>query len=149
MPNHYAITNEQAKVLASMLDQKYVSQLGDRYFDVHGCKEGQVITIRVTLRDAKGTFVYPVEARMATEDQDLTVMEARDLLLDYIDAYFDEYLNGEGDTYLTIDWSTYECDGFELQMRGQILNSHLEQLADDLIAGKRIDLERLSGRILN
>lgn len=149
MSINQAISEEQSKILASMLSRKYGGQIGSRFFDVESTKDGQVITIRVTLRDSKGTFVYPVEARMNTEDQDLTVTEARDLMLDYIDAYFDEYLNGGEETYLTLDWSNYDCDGFDLQMRGQILNLHLEQLAEDLIEGKEVSLEKLTGKTLN
>lgn len=144
-----ALSKEQSKLLSSMLDRKYGSHLGSRYFDVESRKDGQVISVRVTLKDAKGTFVYPVEARMTTEDQDLSAAEARDILVDYIDAYFDEFLNNGEETYLTIDWSDYECDGIDLQMRGQILNTHLENLADELIEGKKISLEDLTGKILN
>lgn len=144
-----SLSKEQSKVLATMLDQKYGGQLGARYFNVEARKDGDVVTVSVTLRDAKGAFVYPVEARMATEEQDLSTSEARDLLLDFIDAYFDEYLNGGEETYLTIDWSDYDCDGFDLQMRGQILNSHLEGLAESIIEGRKVSGEDLTGKQLN
>lgn len=143
------LSAEQSKILATMLDQKYGGQLGSRFFNVEGHKDGNVVTVRVTLRDAKGTFTYPVEARIETGEQDLTTTEARDLLLDYIDAYFDEFLNGGEETYLTIDWSNYDCDGLDLQMRGQILNTHLESLADKIIEGEAISLEQVTGKILN
>lgn len=143
------LSKEQSKILAGILDRKYGSHLGNRYFDVESRNEGAVVLIKVTLRDAKGTFLYPVEARMNTEEQDLSVSEARDLMLDYIDAYFEEFLSSGEDTYLTIDWSDYECDGFDLQMRGQIFNEHLDKLADDLLEGRKLDLGKLSGKILH
>lgn len=144
-----ALSKEQSKILASMLDRKYGSYLASRYFDVETRTENQVLTLKVTLRDAKGLFVYPVEARIALDEQDLSLSEARDLLLDYVDAYFDEFLSNGEDTYLTLDWSNYECDGYDLQMRGQILNSHLENMADQLIDGKGLDLSQLTGKTLH
>jgi hypothetical protein len=71
-------------------------------------------------------------------DQDLKIDEARDFLLDFMDAYVQEYLSGGEEIYLTIDWATYDCDGIELQLRGQILNSQLEELADQMINGSEI-----------
>ena len=52
-----------------------------------------------------------------------------------MDAYIQEFLSGGEETYLTIDWSNYDCDGIELQLRGQILNVKLEELADQMISG--------------
>jgi hypothetical protein len=51
-----------------------------------------------------------------------------------MDAYIEEFLSGGEETYLTLDWSTYDCDGIELQMRGQILNLRLESMADELMS---------------
>ena len=144
-----ALSKEQSKILATMLDRKYASYLAARYFDIESRTDNQVVTIKVTLRDAKGKFVYPVEARIALDDQDLSVSEARDLLLDYVDAYFDEFLSNGEETLLTLDWSSYECDGYDIQLRGHIINSHLETMADELIAGKELDLGRLTGKVVH
>ena len=143
------MSQEQAKSLASAMDRKYGAWLGPRYFEVESQSDSSKLEITVTVRDAKGTFVYPIEARILYQDQDLKLSEARDLLLDYIDAYIEEFLTGGEATTLTIDWSDYECDGIDLQMRGQIQNNFLEQIADDLISGEKIDLEKLSGKKLH
>lgn len=143
------LSKEQGKILANILDRKYGSYLGNRYFDVESRADHQVVAIKVTLRDAKGTFVYPVEARMSIEDHELTVSEARDFLLDYVDAYFDEYLTSGEETLLTIDWANFECEDYDLQMRGQILNGHLEKMADELLEGNELDLGKLTGKVLH
>lgn len=147
--SNIALSKEQSKILATMLDRKYSSYLAARYFDIESRTDNQVVTIKVTLRDAKGKFVYPVEARMTLDDQDLSISEARDLLLDYVDGYFDEFLSNGEEILLTIDWSSYECDGYDIQLRGQILNSHLESIADELIAGKEVDLGRITGKVVH
>ncbi len=126
---------EQKKTLAEMLERKYGSWLGKRYFEVEGHVDGPALNLKVTLKTADRSFVYPIEARMLYADQDMKMDQARDFLLDFIDAYLQEYLSGGEETYLTIDWSNYDCDGIELQMRGQILNEKLEELADQWMNG--------------
>lgn len=127
--------SEQKKTLAEMLERKYGNWLGKRYFEVEGHLDGPALYLKVTLKTSDRSFVYPIEARMLYADQDMKMDQARDFLLDFIDAYLQEYLSGGEETYLTIDWSSYECDGIELQMRGQILNEKLEELADQWMNG--------------
>jgi hypothetical protein len=123
-------------MLSEMLERKYGAWLGKRYFEVDGHLEGTAIYVKVTLTTSDKSYVYPVEARMLYLDQGLKMEEARDFLLDFVDAYLEEYLSQGENTYLTIDWSDYDCDGVELQMRGQILNEKLEALADQWMSGK-------------
>ena len=148
-PNMTSMSAEQSRSLSDMLDRKFGTWLGARYFEVKSQADASVLQLTITMRDAKGAFVYPIESRIAYQDQDLKINEARDLLLDYVGAYLEEFLTGGESILLTIDWSEYECDGIDLQMRGQILNMNLEQMADDLLAGKGIDLEKLLGKTLN
>jgi hypothetical protein len=75
---------------------------------------------------------------MMFEDQDLKADAARSFLLDFIDSYVEEYLSGGEETYLPIDWATYDYEGLELQLRGQVLNTKLEALADQLLNGSAI-----------
>lgn len=147
--SNVVLSKEQSKILAGMLDRKFGSYLGKRYFDIESKSDDKSVAIKVTLRDSKGVFVYPVEARMSLEDQDLSVTEARDFLLDYVDDYFNEFLANGEETLLTIDWSDYECDGYDIQMRGQILNAHLEQMADKLLSGETLDLGTLTGKVVH
>jgi hypothetical protein len=123
------------QVVAQLLERKYGAWLGQRYIEVESHSDGSVLTIKITLRNRDKSYVYPIEGRMVFADQDLTVDEARDFLLDFMDAYIQEFLSGGEETYLTIDWSNYDCDGIELQLRGQILNVKLEELADQMISG--------------
>lgn len=131
-------TSEQALAeknqdLASLLDKKYGTWLGQRFFEVTSSLQLAVVSVKVTLRNADKSFFYPIEGRIQFEDQDLKPNSARDFLLDYIDTYLEEFLTGGEETYLPIDWANYDCDGIELQLRGQILNIKLEELADQLL----------------
>jgi len=126
---------EKNHEISGMLEKKYGSWLGQRYFEVSVNMESASVFVTVTLRNADKSFFYPIEGRMLHADQELKASDARDMLLDYIDSYIEEFLTGGEETYLPIDWANYECDGVELQLRGQILNIKLEQLADQLING--------------
>lgn len=133
-------THEQALVeknqdLASLLEKKYGQWLGQRFFEVASSAQSSVVHVKVTIRNADKSFFYPIEGRINFEDQDLGEQEARDFVLDYIDAYIEEFLTGGEETYLPIDWANFDCEGLELQLRGQILNVKLEQLADQLLGG--------------
>lgn len=133
-------TPEQNTMMSRELKAKYANALGDRYFVVDGKLSGKILNTIVTLRNDSGKFYYPVECRINLDDQDISVNDARDLLLDFTDAYFEEYLMSDPDTFLTIDWSNYECDGIEFQMKGQILNQYLESAADEILKGSNATL---------
>jgi hypothetical protein len=63
-------------------------------------------------------------------------MSSRDaalFLVDYIDAYYEEYLR-DGETFLPIDWAEYESEGVVFQLKGQVLNLEAEKLADEILA---------------
>ena len=126
------------QAIAETLERKYGTWLGQRYFEVETRSDKAVFSVKVILRNADKSFVYPIEGRIMYADQDMTLDAARDFLVDFIDAYIQEYLSGGEETYLTIDWSDYECDGIELQLRGQILNLKLEELADQWINGSGV-----------
>ena len=126
------------QAVSEVLETKYRSWLNDRYFEVESSVEGPVVLVKVTLQNADKSFVYPVEGRMMFEDQDLKADEARSFLLDFIDSYVEEYLSGGEETYLPIDWATYDCEGLELQLRGQVLNTKLEALADQFLNGSAL-----------
>jgi hypothetical protein len=130
---HEQALEEKNHDLASLLEKKYAQWLGQRFFEVFSTAQSSVVHVKVTIRSADKSFFYPIEGRINYEDQDLKAQEARDLVLDYIDAYIEEFLTGGEETYLPIDWANYDCEGLELQLRGQILNVKLEELADQLM----------------
>ncbi len=127
------VTPAECTDLAKIMTLKYGAQLGDRTFSIVATTEKENVSIVVTLASPNGRFHYPVEARMeATAAQDVTVPEAYTLLLDYVDAYFEEYL--QEDCLLPIDWKEYDFEGCTLQIRGQVSNLELERAADLLLA---------------
>jgi hypothetical protein len=126
---------EKNQLVAMMFEQKYGAWLGQRFFEVESHVDGPVLTAKILIRNADKSFFYPIEGRMMYAEQNLKLDDAREFLLDFMDAYVKEYLSGGEETYLAIDWSTYTCEGVELQLRGQILNYRIEELGDQLLAG--------------
>ena len=125
-------------ITAQLLERKYGAWLGQRYVEVESQSDGSALMMKITLKNRDKSYVYPIEGRINFADQDMKVDDARDFLVDFMDAYIQEFLSGGEETYLTIDWSNYDCDGVELQLRGQILNVMLEELADRLINGSEV-----------
>ena len=130
---HEQALAEKNQEVANLFEKKYGAWLGQRFFEVTSATQSAGVTVNVTLRNADKSFFYPIEGRIQHEDQDMKADEARSFLLDYIDAYIEEFLTGGEETYLPIDWANYDCEGLELQLRGQILNIKLEELADQLM----------------
>jgi hypothetical protein len=58
------------------------------------------------------------------------------LLLDFIDVYFEEFFHDRQDTWLPIDWAGFNFEGFEFELKGQVLNKRTEELADLFLEGK-------------
>lgn len=121
--------------LAALMQRKYAGFLAQRFFEVSVSKDVTGVHAKMTLRNQDGSFFYPVEGRMAFVDSDLSPRESALLLLNYMDAYFDEYLREGGDVYLPIDWAEYEYEGVPLQLKGQIYNLVIEKMADELLRG--------------
>ena len=64
----------------------------------------------------------------------MTANEAALFLIDYIDTYFEEFLLEEDEElYLPIDWAKHTYEAVEFEVKGQIKNEKLEDMADDLL----------------
>jgi hypothetical protein len=128
------LDQEDCEALAKAMESKYAMALKGRHFKVEAEVKGRGVFVKVILSNQDKSFYYPVEARVLYEKEELQRGEAALFLLDYIDAYFDEYLNQEHEEiYLPIDWADFQYEAIDFQMRGQILNLKLEALAEELL----------------
>jgi hypothetical protein len=130
------VTVEECAEFSRQMERKYAAFLRQRSFETKVRKDARGIYATVTLRNASGSYFYPVEGRVAHLDHDLSERAAALFVLDYIEAYFAEYFREDGGVFLPIDWADYECDGIPLQLKGQILNLEVEKMADELLAGE-------------
>ena len=128
------LTVEEIADLSRIMNIKYGSQLKQRYFSIVSHVDQVVAFATTTLQNSDGSFFYPVEARMAHKEQNISPREAQLFLIDYIDQYFTDFFNEDEGVLLPIDWCTYRCEDFDLQIRGQILNQRAQNHADELLA---------------
>jgi hypothetical protein len=132
--NFIKLEKDECLALAEILEKKYNHWRKDRSFQVAAYADQQGTFAKVALLNSKRTFYYPVEARINHKDHEMDRREAATFLLDYIDYYFEEFFReGEG-IYLPIDWAQHTCEGIAFDIKGQIHNSYLEDLADQLLA---------------
>ena len=97
------------------------------------------VLVQVLLSNEDESFFYPVDARVKFEVEEMSVNEAALFLIDYIDVYFEEFLLEEDEElYLPIDWKDFEYEAVNFQMKGQIFNKSLENMADELLRQSEI-----------
>ncbi len=125
---------EDISKLQNLMETKHKMFLNDRGFKIEARREDAAIYVTVTLSRADRTFYYPVESRMDFIKEDMTQDEAALFLIDYIDLYFEDYFAEEENTFIPIDWANYFYDATDFQMKGQIRNLKLEEMADQILA---------------
>ena len=123
--------------IVTLMNRKYAAWIGERYFKADIRYESNAVHVTITLRDEAGTAVYPVEGRILTTAQNIGAQEGAEILIDFIDTYFEDHFKSGGDSLLPIDWSEYSFEEKTLQVRGQICNEKLERLADALLSGEK------------
>ena len=128
------LTQEELNELAEAMDDKYRIGLNGRSFAIEAKVEGIGVLVKVTLENSEKTFVYPVEARIDFKKEEMTENKSALFLIDYIDTYFEEFLLEEDEElYLPIDWAKHTYEAVEFEVRGQIKNEKLEDMADELL----------------
>ena len=127
---------ETSRTALQLLKQRHRRRLKpDEDFRVAAHVEPPFVVVTLTLANADESFYYPMEARVLAETEGLDDEAAcAELCLDFLDYYVGEYLRGERDVYLNLDWSGVRFGEYEVQARGQVLNLKLERLADELLA---------------
>ncbi len=128
------LNQDECKALAQAMESKYAMALRGRSFQLNADIKGRGVFVKVVLSNQDKSFYYPVEARVLYEKEEMQAGEAALFLIDYIDAYFEEYLVHENESlYLPIDWADFQYEAIDFQMRGQIQNLKLEELAEQLL----------------
>jgi hypothetical protein len=131
------LTDDELKELAKAMNTKYKSVLDGRLFSLEAEHKDDGVYVTVLLKNKDSSFYYPVEARVKYKHEELGVSEAALFLIDYIDTYFEEFLVSQ-EIYLPIDWADYEYEAVDFQIKGQILNKKLDQLADELLGTSQL-----------
>jgi len=143
-PDSLVLTLEEIQKVEKSLNTKFASWLKDRNFQVSATADENSAEVNVTLKNHNESFCYPIESRIMHKEQNVSKKESVMFLVDYIESYFDEYFREEERVYLPIDWMAYDCEGISFQIKGQVLNVCLDNLADRLLAGEVVSEEDIS-----
>ena len=132
--NKKFITADECVELAKALETKYRIAMNGRSFSIKAENTETDVSVSVLLESQDKSFHYPVDARVKFESEEMTANEAALFLIDYIDIYFEEFLLEEDESlYLPIEWNDFEYEAVNFQMKGQIFNRKLDNMADELL----------------
>ena len=119
--------------LASCMDKKYAMHLSGRGFKIKNWQADEGVYVEVTLAHKDRSFVYPVSGRIKHKQEEMSEREAALFLIDYIDSYFEEFWQEDEDLFIPIDWTNFDYEAVDFQLRGQIFNEKVESMADELL----------------
>ena len=133
------IEQDELNELASILNIRYASSLGERQFSFTADLDFQkdVAQVQVLLQNQDQSFYYPVDGRISAENHTLSLRECALAVIDFIEAYFGEYFGGDENVFLPIDWNDFSFEGIDFQLKGQVRNLKAEQMADELLYPKQ------------
>ena len=128
------LSEDNCQDLGRIMTLKYAAFLGDRSFTIMSKADRSTAEVTVTALNPENTFVYPIEARIDLTKCSLNAKDACLLMLDYIDSYFEEFFREEENVFVPIDWTSYSFEGSSFELKGQIRNVKVEELADKLLS---------------
>ena len=126
------LTQPECDDLARIMTIKHGPSLGQKRFSIRCSEDEQGVFAEVVLSDDNESFYYPVKGRYH-KSGDLSSKHAASLMLDYIDLYFEDYLNDDS-VLLQLDWGDHVFEGEAFQLKGQVINKKLDRLADELLS---------------
>ena len=136
--NSELLPQSECDDLARIMSIKLANGLAGKYFVIQCFQQEDGFYVKVILRNQKETFYYPVEGRYHRSGS-LTGRAAIELMLDYIDLYFADYVQ-DSSVLLPLDWKDYHFNEQCFQLRGQISNSYVERMADELLKNNKQQL---------
>jgi hypothetical protein len=126
----------ETKKISALLNMKYRALLDNEQFQVESGHDDNQVQIKVTLERSDKSVFYPIELihvfEAREEQSQVTPDELAVLMLDYIDVYWQEYLNDGRDVFVPLAWGKHTCEGIDFFIRGFVRNRSLEEQADEL-----------------
>jgi hypothetical protein len=120
-----------------LLQDRYGAMLRDERFEIAARVEGDNPVMQVVLRSNDRTLVYTMEAALIRADYPaMTLSDALDVCVDFLDWYLGEYFREERDAFLPLDWKKYRFGDLEVMARGDLRNALLDDLADAWLRGE-------------
>ena len=104
-------------------------------------EEGAVMLTLIIAR-LDGTSSHKMEAALEVpEDDSVSLSDACDLCLDFLDWFLDLYFGDNRETLLPMDWQAHQFGEHRIMARGDITNPTLDDAADAWLRGERPEID--------
>jgi hypothetical protein len=132
------LSTVEANEVCRLLEAKYKPFLQDEIFLLETGKSKFQTQLKCTLAKNDGSVAYPLEIVSVFGDQEngsiKTAQEICYAMIDFVDKYWSEYLEKGRDTFVGIDWETFEFEGLTICMRGFVRNLEVERITEEWLA---------------
>jgi len=129
----FRIPTEDCDRMAQTLQSHYGPRLRDERFTVSGRVEPGFVELTVHLERLDRSQRYWMEFRAALAENRMGEEAARDLVLDFVGYYLDQYFDGGRDLLLPLDFQPYEMGSHVVYARGDIAYPLLDAEADRIL----------------
>lgn len=129
----FRIPPEDCDRIAAALHARYAPRLRDERFAVTGRVEPGFVELAVALERLDRSQRYGMEFRAALAENRMGEEAARDLLLDFVGYYLDQYFEGGRDPLLPLDFQPYEMGSHVVYARGDVTFPLLDAEADRIL----------------
>ena len=129
-----AISDPLAAEITSLMRGRWQDCLAPgETFEVSGHYAETELAVKVILVKGPQGANYRLEAGVNWKENALTREDAIYALLDLLDGYVGDYLEGGRDERVPLDWQPVEVDGRTIRVRGVLTYPTLEVEADQLL----------------
>lgn len=141
-------TKEDIANIITLLAARHAVFLKDEHFEIGGRVEPGFLELTAAIVNSEDTFRYEMEIRVPLKAMDTLLdvsrdgrtgkepspSEARDIALDFLGYYLDEYFQSGRELLLPLDLQPFEFGEWTVWARGDITNPKLDRMADEIIA---------------
>jgi len=134
--------SEEAARWVEALVGRHGRYLLDEEIKITGRIEEGAVIVTAILSRLDRTSSYQMEAAVELpEDDSVSLDDASDLCMDFIDWYLGQYFGDNRETLLPLDWQSHQFGEHKVLARGDVSNPILDEAADAWLRGERPDVE--------
>ena len=131
MSRVFSVEEEQA--VLDLLHERYGHFLCGERFRLGGRVEPNFIQLDLFLERDDQRFRYEMYFYLSLEENHVEVSEGRDIVLDFVGYYLDEYFKHDRELLLPLDYQRYQMGEYYVYAKGDIRDPLLDKLADEII----------------
>lgn len=135
-----AFTEEELEAVEEILYSQFGHKMSGQRFVLAGVAEPGFVRLDLAIERLDGTFRYQMNFYVSLGRNGLSIQDGRDLALDFLGWYLEQYFQQDRGLLLPLDYHPYRFGKYTVFARGDVSNPYLDALADEIIAeGKKVD----------